>query len=64
MTARDTITSGARALPAERTCACADALATAIVTPMELVPETVKRDLAPILSRREAGARRQGAVAR
>ncbi len=40
----------AGALPA-RTCACADALAGAIVTPMELVPEDVKRKLAPILSR-------------
>jgi 5'-methylthioadenosine phosphorylase len=34
-----------------RTCGCKDALATAIVTPMELVPEQVKRDLAPILTR-------------
>jgi 5'-methylthioadenosine phosphorylase len=35
----------------ERTCACKDALATAIVTPMALVPDAVKADLAPILGR-------------
>lgn len=40
----------ARKLP-ERTCGCKNALATAIVTPMGLVPEAVKSDLEPILSR-------------
>jgi 5'-methylthioadenosine phosphorylase len=39
------------ALPDARDCACADALATALITPMQLVPEQVKRDLAPILER-------------
>jgi 5'-methylthioadenosine phosphorylase len=39
------------ALVAPRECACADALARALVTPMRLVPERVKRDLAPILER-------------
>ncbi|MBI5288116.1 MAG: S-methyl-5'-thioadenosine phosphorylase [Chloroflexi bacterium] len=41
----------ATALPA-RSCACKDALATAIVTPLDLVPEQVKHDLEPILARR------------
>ena len=36
-------------LPDARECDCADALATALITPMHLVPEQVKRDLAPIL---------------
>jgi 5'-methylthioadenosine phosphorylase len=45
----------AAALPA-RDCACARALEHATVTPMELVPEETKRDLAPILARRAAGA--------
>lgn len=39
------------ALPAERRCACRDALAGALVTSPELVPAQVKRDLAPILGR-------------
>jgi 5'-methylthioadenosine phosphorylase len=38
-------------LPRARDCACPDALATALITPMHLVPEQVKRDLAPILER-------------
>ncbi len=45
----------ATSLPS-RTCACKDALATAIITPMRLVPDDVKRDLAPILSRVRAVA--------
>jgi 5'-methylthioadenosine phosphorylase len=35
----------------ERTCACANALATALVTRPEAVPEQTKRDLAPIIGR-------------
>jgi 5'-methylthioadenosine phosphorylase len=35
--------------PGGRACSCSDALATALVTPMHLVPEQVKRDLAIIL---------------
>jgi 5'-methylthioadenosine phosphorylase len=49
--ARSIAADVARSLPADRTCSCANALATAIVTPLELVPEETKRDLAPILSR-------------
>jgi hypothetical protein len=40
-------------LPA-RDCACGRALENAIVTPMDLVPEETKRDLAPILARAAA----------
>jgi 5'-methylthioadenosine phosphorylase len=43
----------AGALPA-RDCACARALDDAVVTSLDLVPETTKRDLAPILARRGA----------
>jgi 5'-methylthioadenosine phosphorylase len=49
-TARGIVAATARALP-ERACACASALANAIITPMHLVPEDVRRDLAPILDR-------------
>jgi 5'-methylthioadenosine phosphorylase len=63
--ARRIVAAAVNALPSGRDCACAGALATAIVTPMDLVPEQVKRDLAPILARRETArrARRGEAVA-
>jgi len=35
----------------ERGCACKDALATAIITRPELVPEQTKRELAPIIGK-------------
>ena len=38
-------------LPAERTCACKDALATAIITRPEQIPAKIKKDLAPIIGR-------------
>jgi 5'-methylthioadenosine phosphorylase len=50
--ARRIVAAAARALPQRRDCACGDALASAIITPLELVPEETKRDLAPILARR------------
>jgi 5'-methylthioadenosine phosphorylase len=50
--ARRIVGDAIASMPASRDCACAEALATAIVTPMELVPEQVKSDLAPILERR------------
>ena len=37
--------------PAPRTCECATALRSALVTAPELVPDKVKRDLAPIIGR-------------
>ena len=61
--ARRIVAAAVASLPVERACACADALANAVITPMDLVPEQVKRDLAPILSRSELAARRKQAVA-
>jgi 5'-methylthioadenosine phosphorylase len=49
--AKRVVADAVRRLPAERTCACGNALATAIVTPRHLVPEEVKRDLEPIIGR-------------
>jgi 5'-methylthioadenosine phosphorylase len=40
----------------ERTCGCASALASAIITPLARVPEETKRELAPILARARAQA--------
>jgi len=49
------IANAVAALPAagagDRTCACANALATALVTRPEAVPDQTKRDLAPIIGR-------------
>jgi 5'-methylthioadenosine phosphorylase len=49
--ARRVVADAVRRLPGERTCACGDALATALVTPLRLAPEEVKRDLKPIIGR-------------
>jgi 5'-methylthioadenosine phosphorylase len=38
-------------LPAQRRCACADALRDALVTPLDMVPSEVKESLAPIIGR-------------
>jgi 5'-methylthioadenosine phosphorylase len=38
-------------VPAERTCACASALATAIITRPDAVPPETRRDLAPLLGK-------------
>jgi hypothetical protein len=40
-----------RRLPIPRECECASALKFALVTPPELVPESVRRELAPIIGR-------------
>jgi len=40
-----------RVPPRPRTCECASALEFALVTAAELVPEPVKRDLAPIIGK-------------
>lgn len=40
-----------RRLPEARACTCGDALATAIVTPLDLVPEETTRALQPIIDR-------------
>ncbi len=54
--ARRIAASVAASLPA-RTCACRDALANAIVTPLDLVPDETKRNLAPVLARYLQAAR-------
>jgi 5'-methylthioadenosine phosphorylase len=50
-TVRQTIRDVVRRLPAERECACGTALAKALITSAKLVPDDVKRDLAPIIGR-------------
>ncbi len=50
-TARRVVADVVRTLPATRECSCPSALATALVTSPELVPEETKRRLAPIIGR-------------
>ncbi|MGE5244607.1 MAG: S-methyl-5'-thioadenosine phosphorylase [Betaproteobacteria bacterium] len=50
-TAQATIAEAVGRLTGPRTCACKDALATAIITRPELVPEQTKRELAVIVGR-------------
>jgi 5'-methylthioadenosine phosphorylase len=50
-TAQQAIATAVGRLPSARTCACRDALATAIITRPEFVPEQTKRDLAPIIGK-------------
>ena len=50
-TARAILRAAVTKIPAERTCACAHALRDAIITAREKIPETVKRDLAPIVGK-------------
>ena len=50
-TAQKTIAQAVDRLTAPRTCACKDALATAIITQAPLVPAQTKRDLAPIIGK-------------
>src|SRR5262245_61949071 len=51
-TAKAVLRAALRRLPpAPRACECGTALKHALVTPPELVPDSVKRDLAPILSK-------------
>jgi 5'-methylthioadenosine phosphorylase len=57
-TARRVLAAAVRSLPEARDCPCSTALATAIVTPADFVPEETKRALAPIVGRyMTAGAR-------
>ena len=49
-TAQKAIAEAVGRLDGARTCACKDALATAIITRPEMVPEQTKADLAPIIS--------------
>jgi 5'-methylthioadenosine phosphorylase len=50
-TARAVLRAAVRRLPIARGCECASALKFALVTPSELVPDAVKRELAPIIGR-------------
>jgi 5'-methylthioadenosine phosphorylase len=49
--AQKTIAEAVERISGPRRCACKDALATAIVTQAPLVPEQIKKDLAPIIGR-------------
>ena len=51
VTAQKTIADAVERISGARTCACKDALATAIITQAALVPEQTRRDLAPIIGR-------------
>ncbi len=51
VTAQKTIADAVDRITGSRTCACQDALATAIITQASLVPEQTKKDLAPIVGR-------------
>jgi len=49
--AQSIVGEAVRTLPPERDCPCGDALAKALITSAGLVPDEVKRDLAPIIGR-------------
>ncbi len=51
VTARRTIAQAVSRIEGPRTCACKDALATAIITRPEHIPASVKRELEPIIGR-------------
>ena len=51
VTARKTIVEAVSRIEGPRTCACKDALATAIITRPEVVPAQTKKDLAPIVGK-------------
>jgi len=50
-TAQQAIARAISQMPTARTCACKDALAAAIITRPELVPEQTKKELAPIIGK-------------
>ena len=50
-TAQNTIAEAVERISGARTCACKDALATAIITQAPFVPEQTKKDLAPIIGK-------------
>jgi 5'-methylthioadenosine phosphorylase len=51
VTAQKTIADAVETIAGARTCACRDALATAIITQAPLVPAQTKQDLAPIIGK-------------
>ena len=50
-TAQKTIAEAVARLPPTRSCACKDALASAIITRPEHVPDAIKKELAPIIGK-------------
>jgi 5'-methylthioadenosine phosphorylase len=50
-TARRTIARAIANMPATRSCHCGSALQYALITRPEVIPDQVKRDLAPIVGR-------------
>ncbi len=48
---KQALTHLAPTVPLERTCRCASALATAIITQRDIIPEQVKQELAPLVGR-------------
>lgn len=50
-TAQRVIADAVERLPVERTCGCGDALANSIITRRDMIPESVKRDLGPIIGK-------------
>jgi 5'-methylthioadenosine phosphorylase len=50
-TAQQIIAEAVGAVPRERTCACASALATAIITRPDAIPAQTRKDLAPIVGK-------------
>jgi len=50
-TAQQIIAAAVARLPFERTCECASALKYALITRPDVVPEQVRRDLAPIVGK-------------
>jgi 5'-methylthioadenosine phosphorylase len=50
-TAQRAIAHAIRTLPPERACGCKDALATAIITRPEAIPDQIKQELAPIIGK-------------
>jgi 5'-methylthioadenosine phosphorylase len=51
VTAQRTIAEAVSRLESSRSCGCKDALATAIITRPEHVPETIKKELQPIIGK-------------
>jgi 5'-methylthioadenosine phosphorylase len=50
-TAQKTIAEAVARLDGARTCACKDALATAIITPPQYIPAQIKQELAPLIGK-------------
>ena len=51
VTAQEAIAEAVGRISGARTCGCKDALATAIITRADVVPEQTKKDLAPIVGK-------------